>query len=314
MLLLLMVSGCKSQRGSTPGVPQPDDAARDAVATLSRLVTSENFRALGFESVDEAKGATLQAPAADPQHPPSTRSRPAKPGASVEQLLAEPVETLYPVAVGGNVRTGVTISKRSDGFAPSAFGGYDLARRLSRYRQGGDGPGEFVVRIPAMNFSFLGRMSGGLNWFRWSPIRRWVEEVSASRCARVWPAGSAGGTVRRRADLTEPRAADRRAAAGLAGGSQRIHRPARSGRANHDGHPAERAARDEGRQRRVQPSAGDPSTVVNSAMVTLGSGRLTLTVTGTRSSGGFTYTLVLTIGPSEIPFLWKDELAAATGT
>ena len=52
---------------------------------------------------------------------------------------------------------------------------------------------------------------------------------------------------------------------------------------------------------------GDPSTVVNSAMVTLGSGQLTLTVTGTRSSGGFTYTLVLTIGPSEIPFLWKDD-------
>ncbi|HEY7307224.1 MAG TPA: hypothetical protein VH601_24080 [Bryobacteraceae bacterium] len=51
----------------------------------------------------------------------------------------------------------------------------------------------------------------------------------------------------------------------------------------------------------------DPSTVVTAATVTLGSGELTLTVTGTRSSGGFTYTLVLTIGPSEVPFLWKDE-------
>lgn len=52
---------------------------------------------------------------------------------------------------------------------------------------------------------------------------------------------------------------------------------------------------------------GDPSTVVASATVTLGRGELTLTATGTRSSGGFTYTLVFTIGPSEIPFIWKDE-------
>jgi len=51
----------------------------------------------------------------------------------------------------------------------------------------------------------------------------------------------------------------------------------------------------------------DPSMVVTSATVTLGTHELTLTVTGTLSSGGFTYTLVLTIGPSEIPFLWKDE-------
>lgn len=52
----------------------------------------------------------------------------------------------------------------------------------------------------------------------------------------------------------------------------------------------------------------DPSLVVTSATVTLGTGELTLTVGGTRSSGGFTYTLILTIGPSEIPFIWADEI------
>lgn len=51
----------------------------------------------------------------------------------------------------------------------------------------------------------------------------------------------------------------------------------------------------------------DPSTVVTSATVALGSGELTLTATGTRASGGFTYTLVLTISPPKIPFIWKDE-------
>jgi hypothetical protein len=51
----------------------------------------------------------------------------------------------------------------------------------------------------------------------------------------------------------------------------------------------------------------DPSLVVTSASVALRSGELTLTATGTRSTGGFTYTLVLTIVPSEIPFIWKDE-------
>ena len=47
---------------------------------------------------------------------------------------------------------------------------------------------------------------------------------------------------------------------------------------------------------------------MTSATVTLGTGELTLTVGGTRSSGGFTYTLILTIGPSEIPFIWADEI------
>lgn len=53
--------------------------------------------------------------------------------------------------------------------------------------------------------------------------------------------------------------------------------------------------------------AADASLVVTSATIALGSGELTLTATGTRSTGGFTYTLIFTIGPSEIPFLWKDE-------
>ena len=54
--------------------------------------------------------------------------------------------------------------------------------------------------------------------------------------------------------------------------------------------------------------AADPSLTVTSATVALGTGELTLTATGMRSSGGFTYTLIFTIGPSEIPFLWKDEI------
>jgi hypothetical protein len=54
----------------------------------------------------------------------------------------------------------------------------------------------------------------------------------------------------------------------------------------------------------------DPSIVVTSATVVLGTGDLTLTVTGTLSTGGFTYTLIFTIGPAEIPFIWKDEITA----
>jgi hypothetical protein len=53
--------------------------------------------------------------------------------------------------------------------------------------------------------------------------------------------------------------------------------------------------------------AGDSTMTVSSATVVLGTGELTLTVTGTVPTGGFTYTLIFTIGPSEIPFLWKDE-------
>jgi hypothetical protein len=53
--------------------------------------------------------------------------------------------------------------------------------------------------------------------------------------------------------------------------------------------------------------AGDASMAVTDATVVLGSGELTLTVNGTLSTGGFVYTLIFTIGPSEMPFIYKDE-------
>ena len=138
-------------------MPKPDDAARDAVGTLSRLVTSENFRALGFESVDEAKGATLQAPL-QIRNVPLDALKAYKPGASVENMLAAPVETLYPVAVGGNDLWASPSPGGRTGLHP-ARSEVTIARRLSHYRQSGDGAGEFVVRIPAMNLSFLGRIA-----------------------------------------------------------------------------------------------------------------------------------------------------------
>ena len=155
--LVLMTAACgRGHRGSPPPAPQPDEAARSALSTLSRLVTSDNYKALGFDTADEAKSATLQTPL-PMRNVPLDALKAFKPTADPRDLLAEPVESLYPVAVNGEVRTGLTIQKGKDGFSPSGFGNFDMVRRVARYRQSTGGGGEVVVRIPAMNLTFLGR-------------------------------------------------------------------------------------------------------------------------------------------------------------
>jgi hypothetical protein len=54
--------------------------------------------------------------------------------------------------------------------------------------------------------------------------------------------------------------------------------------------------------------AQDPSTVVSSATAALNSGSLTLTVTGTRSGGGFTFVVTFGIEPAAIPFYWAFDV------
>ena len=69
-------------------------------------------------------------------------------------------ETFYPVAVGGETRSSVTVVKKERGFVPSSFGKASIAKGLARYR-GQDTTGTFVVQIPVLGLYFLGRRTEG---------------------------------------------------------------------------------------------------------------------------------------------------------
>ncbi|HWB85422.1 MAG TPA: hypothetical protein VG675_14865 [Bryobacteraceae bacterium] len=153
-LLVVLTAGCSQGGGgkAPPSAQQPEEAARNALATLQKLVTAQNYRTMGFESVDEVKSAALGQPLALVQIG-LDQLKAFRPGGNVNSLMQSSPETIYPVTVNGQVRSSVTVSKSASGYAPSSFGNADIVKSLSRYRQS---PDAFVVRVPALNLYFLG--------------------------------------------------------------------------------------------------------------------------------------------------------------
>jgi hypothetical protein len=154
-VLVLVMVGCQSESAPKPPAAQPQEAASNAIGVLQKLVTAENYRSFGFESADEVKEAQLGQPL-----PVSTigldKLKSSQSGAEPNSLLATSPETIYPVIVRGNVRSGVTIVHKAAGYEPASFGNAEIVKALSRYRQGQSG-NEFVVRIPAFNMYYLAR-------------------------------------------------------------------------------------------------------------------------------------------------------------
>jgi hypothetical protein len=153
---LLVLVGCSEQNPPKPPAPQPQEAATNALGVLQKLVTEQNFKGLGFDSVDEVKNAQLGQPlqvftiGLDKLKGTTT-------AAEAASVLAPSPETIYPVTVQGAVRSSVTIMHKQEGYAPASFGNAEVIKALSRLRRPEAGANEFVLRIPAFNMYFLAR-------------------------------------------------------------------------------------------------------------------------------------------------------------
>lgn len=151
---LLLLIGCSQQRAPKAPAPDPGKAASDALGVLQKLVTQQNFKSMGFDSLDEVKAAQLGQPLPVSvigldklKNPPA--------GAEANSLLAQSPEIIYPVTVGNVVRSSVTIIHKPDGYAPASFGNAEIVKALSRQRKAEGGQIEFVLRVPAFNMYFL---------------------------------------------------------------------------------------------------------------------------------------------------------------
>lgn len=158
VLIPLLIVACQNQGKPPPPpppTPQAGEAASGALAVLRQLVTAQNFRSMGFDSADEVSRAQLGAPLAV-SNIGLDQLKQYQPGTDPGSLLTQSSETVYPVLVDGNVKSSLTLVKKDGGFAPSAFGNADIAKRLGRYRQSA-GAEAFIVRVPALNFYFVGQ-------------------------------------------------------------------------------------------------------------------------------------------------------------
>jgi hypothetical protein len=153
---LILESGCAGKGGEPAprAVSDAQQAASKALSTLQKLVTEQNYKALGFSAPNEVKRAALAAPL-----PMSNigldRLKSYQAGQDVNALITASSETIYPVTVGGQVRSSVTVVKKGSGYTTASFGNAEIVKRLSRYRSK-NMPNALAVRIPALSLYFLG--------------------------------------------------------------------------------------------------------------------------------------------------------------
>ncbi len=158
--LVVLLAGCESKQTAKPPSPQPQEGAQDALGVLQRLVNEQNYRAMGFDSVDEVKQAQL-GPPLTVMNIPLDKLKSYQAGDDTQALLVKSAETIYPVTVNAQVKSSVTIVHTEAGYKPASFGNAPIVKALSQYRQGEAGEGDFVVRVPALNMYFLARTVEG---------------------------------------------------------------------------------------------------------------------------------------------------------
>ncbi len=149
-----LMMGCTQRKNEPkPAAMELQEAGENAIDVLQKLVNEQNYKSLGFLTIGEVQQAELGEPM-EVYNMGLEKLRSFRAGQDPNSVLMLSVETIFPVTVGSEVRTGVTISHREQGYEASSFGNADVVRRLAGYRQS---PKEFAVRIPALNMYFVGR-------------------------------------------------------------------------------------------------------------------------------------------------------------
>jgi hypothetical protein len=167
LLAALLLTSCgrgaaQSGGGQKPPMsPDAQTAATRALEPLRKLVTPENARDMGFESVSEAANAALGEPIrVQMVRLDALRSYTA--GADPGPLLTEVNRVLYPVTVNNQVRSSVIVEGSGGQWTFSSFGGPALVRQVSRYRTDitnrlkPAADSVTVVHVSALNLYFLG--------------------------------------------------------------------------------------------------------------------------------------------------------------
>jgi hypothetical protein len=139
-------------------------AARDALGTFAQLVTPRNARDMGFEKPEEVRSATVGAPLPEYQIRLDELQGYAA-GTNPGRLLHESGLYLFPVLVGEQVRSSLSIQHERGAFKAVAFGAPAFMRRASdvvaRIPDAAERRAQAVlVRVPALNVFFVAYQDG----------------------------------------------------------------------------------------------------------------------------------------------------------
>ena len=130
------------------------EAAGTGLQVLPQLVTPETAKYLGFDTASEATVAKVDTESpwkefvVDAGELKSTFLM-----NSVEPLLTETSNIIFPITVNEQVKSSLTVTKTHNGWKTTAWGSPNLIRGLTRNKTSAT---SFLVSIPQFNLYFVG--------------------------------------------------------------------------------------------------------------------------------------------------------------
>lgn len=137
------------------------DTASRSFSTLQKIVTEQNFKTMGFESVAEVTSATL----GQPIHVYMVQLddlRAYKQGIDPNTLLKSLNKEIFPVLVNEQVRSSVIVEKVREKWNVTSFGAPKLIKLLSKAQKDISGVtgtplnSYFAVHVAALNAYYIG--------------------------------------------------------------------------------------------------------------------------------------------------------------
>lgn len=149
-----------NQGGTVQSFSDDKSAAAQALETFRKLVTSQNYKELGFDSVDEVAGASLGEPSRV-YNVNLNQLREYQAGSDANRLLNDGNQVIYPVTVRDQVRSSITVEQRDGKWKATNFGNAGFAKQFSQTMktvaaapQRTEAP--VVVHVLPFNLYFLG--------------------------------------------------------------------------------------------------------------------------------------------------------------
>ncbi|OQZ04018.1 MAG: hypothetical protein B6D34_05310 [Candidatus Brocadia sp. UTAMX1] len=155
--LIVMIAEANAQSDNR----EAQKVASESIVTLRKLVNGQNYKALGFESLDEVSAVALGEPIRvffirlD-------QLQEYKPEADPSKLLIDANKIIYPFTIREQIRSSVVVEKVNEAWNATNFGGSHLIKILTDVRKNiTDSTGLrissfFAVQIPALNLYFVG--------------------------------------------------------------------------------------------------------------------------------------------------------------
>ncbi|UCC40908.1 MAG: hypothetical protein JSV96_05595 [Candidatus Aminicenantes bacterium] len=148
-VVLVMIPYIYSQEEQT-SLDELVQVAKNALEIFNELVTAENYKSMGFESLDEVKKIDVVEPLqvfivrfVDLLEYES--------GADPDEIISGGDQFIYPVTFENEVRSSIVVEKVNNEWEAARFGGASLVKLLTEFAEESD----FVIYMPSLSLYFV---------------------------------------------------------------------------------------------------------------------------------------------------------------